>query len=189
METKKVILYVLLGIVLILPYLGLAYVKKWYDKKVQDINNAAIIVVSKEDMKLYLIDYSGKVLKQYGIARGKSHGNKQKEGDMKTPEGIFHISNIENSDEWTHDFGDGQGEIKGAYGPWFLRLETPGHKGIGIHGTHKPESIGTRDTEGCIRLKNKDILDLKSQVYIGMTVIITPSFLDTTNSLSLVNHE
>lgn len=189
METKKVFLYVLLGLVLILPYLGLVYVKKWYDNKVQDIRNAAIIIVSKENMKLYLIDYSGKVLKQYGIACGKSYGDKQKVGDMKTPEGIFHISNIENADKWTHNFGDGQGDIKGAYGPCFLRLDTPGHKGIGIHGTHKPESIGTRDTEGCIRLKNEDLLDLKSHAYIGMTVIITPSFLDAANSPKLDNHK
>jgi lipoprotein-anchoring transpeptidase ErfK/SrfK len=178
MDSKKVLLYVLLGIVVLLPYLGVVFIKHWYNRKVQEISNAAFIVVNKEDMQLSLIDYSGKVLKQYGIACGKNYGDKQKVGDMKTPEGVFHISSIEKSDDWTHDFGDGNGEIKGAYGPWFLRLETPGHQGIGIHGTHKPESIGTRDTEGCIRLKNEDLVDLKSRVYIGMTVIITPSSLD-----------
>jgi hypothetical protein len=61
-----------------------------------------------------------------------------------------------------------------------LRLEVPGHKGIGIHGTHKPESIGTRDTEGCIRLKNDDIADLKTKVNIGMVVIVLPSMDDLT---------
>ena len=67
------------------------------------------------------------------------------------------------------------GEIAGAYGPHFIRLEVPGHKGIGIHGTHKPESIGTRDTEGCVRLNNNDIEELINYVSIGMVVVIIPS--------------
>jgi hypothetical protein len=32
-----------------------------------------------------------------------------------------------------------------------------GHQGIGIHGTHDDNSIRTRATEGCIRLKNEDL--------------------------------
>ena len=55
---------------------------------------------------------------------------------------------------------------------------TPGHKGIGIHGTHKPESIGTRDTEGCIRLHNDDLRQLVGHVRVGMTVVILPSWRD-----------
>lgn len=74
-----------------------------------------------------------------------------------------------------------------------MRLEVPGHKGIGIHGTHKPESIGTRDTEGCIRLRNEDIADLKTKVNIGMVVIVLPSMDDLTatkiDSLSKINFE
>ena len=182
MDSKKVLLYVLLGMVVLLPYLGVVFIKHWYDRKVHEIRNAAFLLVNKEEMQLSLIDYSGKTLKQYGIACGKNYGNKPNMGDKRTPEGVFHISSIENSDNWTHDFGDGRGEVSGAYGPWFLRLDTPGHQGIGIHGTHKPESIGTRDTEGCIRLKNEDLIDLKSHVYIGMTVIITPSSLDVSPS-------
>ena len=57
--------------------------------------------------------------------------------------------------------------IKGAYGPWFIRLKTP-WKGIGIHGTHDPDSIGKDITEGCIRLKNSDLLDLKAK-YITLS--------------------
>lgn len=178
MDTKKIILYVLLGVVILMPYLGLAYLMRWYDKKVSEIRNAAFILVEKEKMQLSLIDYSGNQLRKYDMACGKNYGNKQKVGDMKTPEGVFHISNIEKADDWCHDFGDGKGEIQGAYGPWFIRLDTPGFKGIGIHGTHDPASIGTRATEGCIRLKNKDIAELKTLVHIGMVVVITPSSQD-----------
>ena len=84
----------------------------------------------------------------YPIACGRALGNKEKPGDMKTPEGLFSVQQIQDASAWTHDFGDGKGEIRGAYGSHFIRLKTPGHRGIGIHGTHDPASIGTRATEG-----------------------------------------
>jgi len=94
-------------------------------------------------------------------------------GDFRTPEGEFPVSSIEDSRKWTHDFGDGKGRIKGAYGPWFIRLET-GWKGIGIHGTHDPDSIGTAATEGCIRLANPDLLRLVARISVGTPVTILP---------------
>lgn len=180
-STRKV-LYMLLAILVVIPYLGLIGVKMWYDHKVDKIANAKFIIVDKETLSLKLYDYTGIELNSYGISCGKKLGNKSVVGDLKTPEGIFHITEIEEASSWEHDFKDGKGKIKGAYGPWFLRLEVPGHKGIGIHGTHKPESIGTRDTEGCIRLKNEDIADLKTKVNIGMVVIVLPSLGDLTAS-------
>lgn len=181
----RLLLYALLALVIALPYLGIWLCREWYNAKVEEIDNAALILVNKEDMTLKLVDYRGKTLFSYGIACGKKYGNKTQRGDYKTPEGIFHISDIQDASTWKHDFGDGEGEIAGAYGPWFLRLEVPGHKGIGIHGTHKPESIGTRDTEGCIRLHNEDLQELKRRVFIGMTVIVLPSLTDLTGSMLL----
>lgn len=174
----KLLLYALLALVIILPYGGIWFCNKWYEAKVKAIDHAAFILVNKEDMTLQVVDYSGNTISSYGIACGKKYGNKTKRGDYKTPEGVFHISDIQNASTWKHDFGDGNGEITGAYGPWFLRLEVPGHKGIGIHGTHKPESIGTRDTEGCIRLHNEDLQELKQRVSVGMMVVVLPSLTD-----------
>ena len=85
---------------------------------------------------------------------------------------MFAISAILDSSQWKHDFNDGAGLRDGAYGPYFLRLSTPGFTGIGIHGTCFPESIGTRCSEGCVRLKNDDLSDLIRYVNIGTEVII-----------------
>lgn len=148
----------------------------------QSIQNAKLLLISKQEMKLRLIDYKGKELFTAHIACGSNYGNKQKSGDMKTPEGVFSICDIQNSQKWTHNFHDGKGEIKGAYGPFFIRLATPGHKGIGIHGTHDSLSIGTRATEGCIRLKNKDLERLVPMLNVPMTVVITPSAQDEINN-------
>lgn len=65
-----------------------------------------------------------------------------------------------------------KGIRNGAYGPWFFRLNVPNFRGIGIHGTCKPETIETRDSEGCIRLLNDDLVALKSFIRIGMMCII-----------------
>ena len=115
------------------------------------------IVVDKQASKLFLVDPVGATLREY-----------------KTPEGIFKISEVLNSRGLSHDFKDGNGPVPEAYGPWFLRLNVPGFVDIGIHGTPFPESIGTRATEGCIRLRNEDITDLKQRVGVGTTVIILP---------------
>ena len=44
----------------------------------------------------------------------------------------------------------------------------------GIHGTNRPETIGTFASYGCFRRYNKDILDLFSRVAIGTSVTVVP---------------
>jgi len=136
--------------------------------------SAPFIVADKPTLKLTLVDAEGNIIKQYGMACAVHYGPKEVRGDNKTPEGVFKINQLLNAKGIPHDFGDGKGPIKDAYGPWFLRLDVPGFRDIGIHGTPFPESIGSRATEGCIRLTNEDIVDLKNRVKLGTVVIITP---------------
>ena len=143
-----------------------------------DPAKAKYIVISKESMTLELFDSDDRVVCRFGVAVGRNYGNKQRSGDMKTPEGEFYIEQIQPASHWGHDFNDGKGYIPNCYGNWFMRLKTPPHRGIGIHGTHAPESIGTRATEGCIRLNNRDLDSLYRMVYVGMPVRIETSQLD-----------
>ena len=117
--------------------------------------------------------YKGdEIVKEYEIAVGKNPGDKQRKGDHRTPVGDFRIVSIEDASSWKHDFGDGKGKIAGAYGPWFMRLDAGGWKGIGIHGTHDPDSLGTMASEGCIRMDNGDLRELKNFAYRKMRVLI-----------------
>lgn len=139
--------------------------------------NEPFILIKKSKFKLYTIDSNNNVISEYDCALGKNKGQKEKEGDMKTPTGTFIIDEILDASYWTHDFKDGKGEIKGAYGPWFISIDTTKLSkgtwgGIGIHGTHDESSIGTLASEGCIRLKNKDIASLKEFSKINMKVVI-----------------
>jgi lipoprotein-anchoring transpeptidase ErfK/SrfK len=169
---------ILLWIILLIPYFGVFCIWNLYKREIKEIQNSSFIIVSKEEMKLTVYDYRGNPMDCYSIACGKNLGNKEKQGDMKTPEGIFRICDIQKSSDWKHDFGDGKGEIEGAYGPYFIRLLTPGHQGIGIHGTNDSNSVGKRDTEGCIRLSNNDITSLVNQVNVGAVVVVVPSQSD-----------
>ena len=141
---------------------------------------ASFIVISKKDLNLRVYDVvkgDTVLLQEFPVCLSKNKGNKQRKGDMKTPESPkgkpFRISQIQNASSWHHDFKDGRGSIK-AYGNWFLRLATPGHSGIGIHGsTNNEKSVPGRASEGCIRLLDADIITLKEKyAYVGMPVII-----------------
>jgi lipoprotein-anchoring transpeptidase ErfK/SrfK len=43
-----------------------------------------------------------------------------------------------------------------------------------IHGTNRPSSIGTFASYGCIRMHNRDVLDLYSRVSVGTRVTVVP---------------
>ena len=45
-------------------------------------------------------------------------------------------------------------------------------KGYGIHGTNAPRSIGKAASHGCIRMRNRDILQFFAMVNVGDTVEI-----------------
>ena len=145
------------------------------------VNSSSFIVVSKKDLRLIVYARSNRgdtiALASYPVCMGKNKGNKQGKGDMRTPESPagkpFTITMIQDASTWKHDFGDGRGNIL-SYGHWFLRLDTPGHSGIGIHGsTNNESSVPGRGSEGCIRLRDDDLIQLKENyAFVGMRVVI-----------------
>lgn len=137
-----------------------------------------VLVLSKEDMQLSAYDGKGNLVMQFAIATGENYGNKKVRGDKKTPEGVFKIVEINNASNWSHDFRDGKGVIKNAYGNYFIRLSVPNFRSIGIHGTHAPESIGTRASEGCIRLNNAHLDSLVAHLDKTETIVILPALED-----------
>lgn len=58
-----------------------------------------------------------------------------------------------------------------AFGPRWLGLNVPW--GVyGIHGTNRPDSIGTHQSHGCIRMRNRDVIKLYDIVPVGTKVTI-----------------
>lgn len=139
------------------------------------------LYVSKQQYTLFVYErgvLGDKLIAAYPVCVGANKGNKSRKGDHCTPESSdgrpFTICQITDASSWRHNFNDGRGMVL-AYGPWFLRLE--GNyvgNSIGIHGSGVNESsVPGRGSEGCIRLRDKDIEHLKSQyAFVGMEVYI-----------------
>lgn len=140
---------------------------------------STFVVISKKELRLNVyatVKGDTTLIARYPVCLSRVKGQKEKEGDMKTPsctiDNPFTITEIKDASTWTHDFGDGRGAIL-SYGHWFMRLATP-HNGIGIHGnTGNEDKMPGRDSEGCIRLTDAGIDHFK-QHYAkkGMKVII-----------------
>lgn len=152
-----------------------------------DVDKAnCMFVVSKKDFRLYVYE-NKELVAHFPICYGRNPETKTQDGDFATPncdeQHPFRISQIVDSHSWRHNFNDGRGNIPSC-GPWFLRLKLNGalssNTTIGIHGcTSNEESVPGRDSEGCVRLRDADIITLKSKyARIGTKVIIRGKDVD-----------
>ena len=133
------------------------------------------ILVDKGSFTIYLLSKDGEELMSFPVATGINPGRKRTQGDCKTPEGDFTVTWVQNTKGVMYDYHDGKGKVE-AYGPFFIHLETPGFRAFGLHGTcpERDDRIGTRDSQGCVRLHNSDLRQLIPHVYKGMKVKIVP---------------
>jgi len=161
-----------------------------------NIENKTIIFVSIDAQKLYLIK-KNIIIKSYSISSSE-YGIGNKNGSNKTPLGLHTIARkigektpingrmiarvftgetsiiyIDSSRSKTDDItsrilwlqGEEDGINKGENIDSFKRY-------IYIHGTSEEGLIGQPASHGCIRLKNKDVIDLYKDVAIGTLVLI-----------------
>lgn len=137
------------------------------------------LVIYKGSFTISLVDAQQDTLYTFPVATGEMPGQKTRPGDCKTPQGTFKVTWVQNTRGVMYDYHDGKGLVE-AYGPYFIHLETPGFKAIGVHGTcpERDDRIGTRDSKGCIRLHNRDLLTILPYVHPGMDVKIVPGFAD-----------
>lgn len=92
----------------------------------------------------------GKKMKVYPIAVGNP--------STPTPVGEYRI--IYKGKDWGPSFG-----------PRWLGLDVPWGT-YGIHGTNKPYSIGQHLSHGCIRMRNRDVIELFDMIPLGSKVTI-----------------
>ena len=64
------------------------------------------------------------------------------------------------------------GHAKNPLGEYWLSLDTnAGHQGFGIHGTNAPETMGTKASQGCVRMLNEDVVEVARIAWKGMDVV------------------
>jgi hypothetical protein len=64
------------------------------------------------------------------------------------------------------------GDPQNPLGEWWVSLEHDIHHGIGIHGTNDPGSIGSKASNGCIRMLNEEVVEVAALAFKGMVVTI-----------------
>jgi murein L,D-transpeptidase YafK len=143
-----------------------------------------IILIQKSQSRL-IIYYQNKPIKSYPVVFGSSPiGDKLREGDMKTPEGIFKIRDLYPHPQWSKfiwlDYPNRQSWQKHlqAKQQGIIPLSASIGSAIGIHGVNQNSDylIDEKNnwTWGCISLKNQDIEEIYSVVKVGTIVKIVP---------------
>jgi len=114
-----------------------------------------------------------RLIRKFQIAIGKTQGDKVREGDNKTPEGIyFSQPHIPGSQLWAKKYGPLA--IPVDYPNPMDRFEGRSGYGIWLHGAGEDKRIAERyTTEGCIAFFNADILKVEQWLppRVGIVVI------------------
>jgi murein L,D-transpeptidase YafK len=107
----------------------------------------------------------------YYITVGKNGTNKLREGDKKTPLGVYHVQSQLPRDRLGDFYGIGAFPINYP-NEWDAREGRNGH-GIWLHGTPRDTySRPPRASDGCVVLTNEDLGDLAKRLQIGLTPVI-----------------
>ncbi len=132
------------------------------------------VVVDAERARLFLYQNIGGVPKlaaDYYISAGKRGMEKFREGDEKTPIGVYYVTANLPRSKLTDFYGSGAFPISYP-NEWDKRLGRNGH-GIWLHGTPSDTfSRPPRASNGCVVLSNRDLDALAKSLQVGLTPVI-----------------
>ena len=132
------------------------------------------LVVDARRSRLYVYannEGKPKLIADYYVTLGKNGIEKTREGDQKTPVGVYHVTANLPRKKLTDFYGAGAFPISYP-NEWDRRQGRNGH-GIWLHGV--PSNVysrAPRASDGCIVLANQDLESLSRQLQIGLTPVI-----------------
>lgn len=129
------------------------------------------IVINNAELRLYYFPEGSNIVETFPIAVGKA--------GRSSPTGVTTVERKE-KDPWWHPPESARAENpslpravrpgpNNPLGKYVLRL---GMTSMGIHGTNKPDSVGTPASLGCYRMRPDDILHLFETVPLKTKVTI-----------------
>jgi len=146
------------------------------DTAVESGSDVMLLTVDKSTLAAELRTWpelggESRLLRAFRIAIGKEEGDKQREGDNRTPEGIY----------FTQKVIDGS-TLPAKYGPKAIPIDFPNPIdrfkrktgfGIWLHGVEADERIEqAKVTEGCVAFYNADILKLTNWLRPQQGVVV-----------------
>jgi len=140
-----------------------------------------VLVAEKSTHLLHLFKNNEgypELIKSYQVATGKVSGDKEAEGDFKTPEGIYNFVDFLNNKQLLAQSGP-QGVIYGA-GAFVMDYPNPvdkilkkGGSGIWLHSTNDETRIEKGlDSRGCVVTANNELIELSKYLELNKTPMI-----------------
>ena len=150
-------------------------------------------VVDTSKSTLYVFENqngAARYLADYYISSGKNGIDKLREGDKKTPVGVYHVTSSMPREKLADLYGAGAFPIN--YPNEFDRREGRGGSGIWLHGT--PSDTFSRPpqaSDGCVVLTNRDLDAIRQRVQVGLTPVIISSGVEWVQPQAIdgVRHE
>jgi murein L,D-transpeptidase YafK len=142
------------------------------------------VVVDTQKSRLYLYQNDNgtpRFVADYYISQGKLGAEKAREGDKKTPIGVYHVTSSLPRQKLTDFYGSGAFPINYP-NDWDKRQGRNGH-GIWLHGTPSDTfSRPPKASDGCVVLANQDLDTLSKSLQVGLTPVII------SNSIEWLSH-
>ena len=165
--------------------------------KMDTNNNPYVLIVDKEKQELYVYKFDGNYhkIKTYECTTGSIPGNKQKNGDLKTPEGVYFFTQVLDSEQLVRLYGKGEALQFGIrafdmdYPNGIDRIYKKKGYDIWLHATDRPDRIGQPyDTKGCVAINNRDMEEITSLISLNKTPIIISKEIEYVTSNQLESY-
>ena len=149
-------------------------------------NTEYALIVDKQKNRLYVYRNSGpglppELVDDFYVVLGKQPGDKSREGDLKTPSGIYFVTSYLSDEKLPPLYGSGAFPVNYP-NEYDHRLKKTGN-GIWLHGTDK--SLYSRpplDSEGCVVLTNEEFTRIGQYIDVGRTPVVISKSVDWVSS-------
>ncbi len=136
-----------------------------------------VLVVDTERHRLYVFNNESgrpRPVIDFYVSAGKNGDDKTREGDQRTPLGVYHVTSSVPRDKLPDFYGSGAFPIN--YPNAWDRANGRNGSGIWLHGTpSNTYSRPPRASDGCVVLTNEDFQRLSAFVDIGSTPVVITS--------------
>ncbi len=136
---------------------------------------AVIVDKSRQQLVLYRHKERWQEVARWSCSTGKHAGPKKKEGDKKTPEGIYFVTRKVGQRYLTATYGSQALPLD--YPNWLDKQQRRTGSAIWLHGTNKP--LQARDSNGCVVLENSAIELLARHIRLNRTPVIIVDRIQT----------
>lgn len=136
-----------------------------------------ILLVEKasQTLRVYAYEDRPREVARFSCSTGKSVGRKERDGDAKTPEGVYFFLEVHEDPQLSPIYGIRA--FPTDYPNLMDRIAGRTGSAIWLHGTNKP--LKDRDSNGCVAMENADLERVTEYISLYRTPIIIVDEIQT----------